>query len=163
MKLHQSLRSSLSFIKAGLIVSAVFISAEVKAQETFKGLENLFTVPEGYVVKHISKAPVIDGDIDENIWQQARWTNDFVDIEGDLKPKPALQTNVKMLWDDSCLYVAARLHDPQVWATLKNHDEIVYKDNDFELFVDPANTTHGYYEIEVNALNTIFDLYLNKP
>jgi hypothetical protein len=163
MKLPHNLRSGLSFIKAGLIVSGFFISGEVKAQDAFKGLENLFTVPEGYVVKHISKAPVIDGDIDENIWQQARWTNDFVDIEGDLKPKPTLQTNVKMLWDDSCLYVAARLHDPQVWATLKNHDDIVYRDNDFELFLDPANTTHSYYEVEVNALNTIFDLYLNKP
>ena len=163
MKLYQQFKLSLSFIKAGLIVSAFFISGEAKAQDAFKGLENLFTVPEGYVVKHISKAPVIDGNINEAIWQQARWTNDFVDIEGDLKPKPVLKTNVKMLWDDSCLYVAARVHDPQVWAKLKDHDDIVYRDNDFELFIDPANTAHSYYEIEVNALNTIFDLYLNKP
>lgn len=154
---------SLSLIKTGLIVSACFISGSVMAQDTFKGLENLFTVPENYVVKHVAAAPVIDGDINDNIWQQAKWTSDFVDIEGDLKPKPPLQTNIKMLWDDSCLYVAARLHDPQVWARLKNHDDIVFRDNDFELFVDPANTMHSYYEIEVNALNTIFDLYLNKP
>ena len=29
--------------------------------------------------------------------------------------------------------------------------------------LDPSNTTQPYYEIEVNALNTIFDLLLNKP
>ncbi|WP_221284843.1 carbohydrate-binding family 9-like protein [Mucilaginibacter sp. SP1R1] len=162
--LTQHLKSTgLSFIKSGLIVSTLFIPARSKAQDAFKGLENLFTVPEGYVVKHTAQAPAIDGDINDAVWQQARWTNDFVDIEGSLKPRPALQTNIKMLWDDSCLYIAARIHDPQVWARIKNHDEIVYHDNDFEIFIDPANTGHNYYEIEVNAVNTIFDLFLPKP
>lgn len=136
---------------------------QLQAQDIFKGYENLFTVPESYVVKHTSKAPVIDGDISDSEWQQAKWTTDFVDIEGSLKPKPPLQTNIKMLWDDSCLYVAARMYDPQVWAKLKNHDDALFRENDFEVFIDPTNTTHGYYEIEVNALNTIFDLFLPKP
>ncbi|MDN5289309.1 MAG: hypothetical protein JWR38_5583 [Mucilaginibacter sp.] len=161
--INKILTKSPSFIRMGLIVSAIFISGQVKGQEEFKGLENLFTIPENYVVKHTSKAPVIDGDIKEDEWQQAKWTTDFVDIEGSLKPKPPLQTNIKMLWDDSCLYVAARMYDPQVWAKLKNHDDALFKENDFEVFIDPTNTTHGYYEIEVNALNTVFDLLLPKP
>jgi hypothetical protein len=149
----------------GLMLSALslFGVQQASAQSPFKGLENLFTVPASYVVKQTATAPVIDGDIDETVWQQAQWTSDFIDIEGDLKPKPPLQTNVKMLWDDSCLYIAARLNDPQVWATLKEHDRIIFKDNDFELFIDPTNTTHNYYEIEVNASNAIFDLFLPKP
>ncbi|MDN3581027.1 carbohydrate-binding family 9-like protein [Mucilaginibacter flavus] len=149
--------------KAALMVAIFFTPAIAMAQSPFGGLENLFNVPQSYVVRHIAKAPVIDGDINDAVWQQAKWTNDFVDIEGDLKPKPTYKTNVKMLWDDSCLYVAARMSEPQVWATLKNHDDIVYHDNDFELFIEPGSTTHNYYEIEVNAYNTIFDLFLNKP
>jgi hypothetical protein len=152
-----------SYIKAVLMTAVLFAPQLVRAQSPFVGLENLFAVPQNYVVKYIAKPPVIDGDIDDAIWQQAKWTSDFVDIEGDLKPRPPLQTSVKMLWDDQYLYIAARIYDPQVWATLKNHDDIVYHDNDFELFIDPASTTHNYYEIEVNALNTIFDLFLNKP
>lgn len=152
-----------SYIKAVLITAVLLAPQLAMAQSPFAGLENLFAVPQNYVVKHIAKPPVIDGDIDDAIWQQAKWTSDFVDIEGDLKAGPPLQTNVKMLWDDQYLYIAARINDPQVWATLKNHDDIVYHDNDFELFIDPAATTHNYYEIEVNALNTIFDLFLNKP
>ncbi|MCK5705174.1 MAG: carbohydrate-binding family 9-like protein, partial [Cyclobacteriaceae bacterium] len=35
--------------------------------------------------------------------------------------------------------------------------------NDFEIFIDPNGDTHNYYEIEVNALNTIWDLLLTKP
>jgi prefoldin subunit 5 len=40
---------------------------------------------------------------------------------------------------------------------LKNYDDIVFYDNDFEVFIDPDNDTHRYYEFEVNALNTMFD------
>jgi hypothetical protein len=68
-----------------------------------------------------------------------------------------------MLWDDSCFYIAAEISDPQVWAILKQHDEIIFRDNDFEVFIDPNNTTHRYFELEFNALNTVFDLFLNKP
>ncbi|TFF38756.1 carbohydrate-binding family 9-like protein [Mucilaginibacter psychrotolerans] len=139
------------------------ISLFAKAQDPFARFANLFTVPAHYVVKHVDKAPVIDGNIGKAEWQQAAWTTDFVDIEGDLKPNPSLQTKMKMLWDDSCLYVAARISDPHVWATLKKHDDIIYLNNDFELFIDPLNTMHQYYELEVNAYNTIFDLLLTKP
>ena len=86
-----------------------------------------------------------------------------MDIEGSLKPNPPLQTKVKMLWDDSCLYIAAQINDPGVWATLTHHDDIIFRDNDFEVFINPNNTTHQYFELEFNALNTVFDLFLNKP
>jgi hypothetical protein len=39
----------------------------------------------------------------------------------------------------------------------------VYNDNDFEIFIDPDGDTHQYFEIEVNILKTIFDLFMNKP
>jgi hypothetical protein len=145
------------------VILIVFCSIAVKAQSAFKGLENLFTIPESYVVYHTDNPPMIDGNINKLVWQQTPWTNEFRDIEGDTKPKPTYPTRVKMLWDDTCLYIAAQLTEPQVWANLTHHDDIVFHDNDFELFIDPGNTTQPYYEVEVNALNTIFDLLLNKP
>lgn len=65
-----------------------------------------------------------------------------------------------MLWDDEFLYVAGRFEEPHVWGRLTEHDEIVYYDNDFEIFIDPNGDTAEYYEIEVNALGTIFDLFM---
>jgi hypothetical protein len=147
-----------------IIAGAYFLCPfNVKAQSEFKGLENLFTTPLNYVIYHTTIAPVIDGDINDNAWKQAEWTTDFGDIEGDSKPKPTYQTKVKMLWGDSCLYIAAQIQEPNVWAYQAHHDDIVFHDNDFEIFINPNNTTHQYYEIEVNALNTIFDLFLNNP
>lgn len=151
------------FVKPGLAAALLVLPGLAKAQVAFSSFPDLFTTPSSYIAKHVKQAPVIDGDVEDAVWQQVKWTRDFQDIEGHLKPQPPLQTNVKMLWDDSCLYVAARIRDPHVWATLSHHDDIVYKDNDFELFIDPTNSTHKYFEIEVNALNTIFDLFLTRP
>ncbi|MDR3697964.1 carbohydrate-binding family 9-like protein [Mucilaginibacter sp.] len=141
----------------------IFLPLTTFAQSPFRNFANLFTIPKSYVVTYTKTPPVIDGDINDPVWQQAKWSNDFRDIEGDLKPNPPLQTNVKMLWDDSCLYIAAQVRDPHVWAYIKNHDEIVFRDNDFEVFINPNNTTHQYFELEYNARNTVFDLFLNKP
>jgi hypothetical protein len=133
------------------------------AQAPFAGLEHLFTPPKGYVVQHTNQPLTLDGNLREIDWQKAPWTTDFVDIEGAAKPLPTFQTRVKMLWNDSTLFIAATLQEPQIWATQTHHDDIIYKDNDFEVFIDPDNNAHQYFEVEVNAINKIFDLYLPKP
>jgi hypothetical protein len=139
------------------------LTAPSHAQTAFQGLEHLFTPPKGYVVQHTSQPLTLDGNLQESDWQKAAWTTDFVDIEGVKKPLPTFQTRVKMLWNDSTLFVAATLQEPQIWAYQTHHDDIIYKDNDFEIFIDPDNNAHQYFEIEVNAINKIFDLYLPKP
>ena len=68
-----------------------------------------------------------------------------------------------MLWDDDCLYIGADMDEPHVWGTLTEHDSVIYQDNDFEVFLDPSGRGHHYGEIEVNALNTTWDLMLTHP
>jgi hypothetical protein len=68
-----------------------------------------------------------------------------------------------MLWDDEWFYVAAEMEEPDLWGTLTERDSVIFRDNDFELFIDPDDDTHGYYELEVNALGTPWDLLLIKP
>jgi hypothetical protein len=74
-----------------------------------------------------------------------------------------LRTRAKLLWDDDCLYIGAELEEPHVWATLTEHDSVIFQDPDFEVFIDPDGDNHSYYEIEINALNTEWDLRLVKP
>jgi hypothetical protein len=132
------------------------------AQGLFADYEQLFKKPKGYVVNYTTNLPLIDGDLNEQAWSAATWTDTFEDIEGEKKPKPKYLTRAKLLWSDSCLYIAAELNEPHIWANLKQRDEIIYHDNDFEVFIDPNNDTHHYYEIEVNAFNTILDLFMSK-
>jgi hypothetical protein len=105
----------------------------------------------------------IDGRLDDAAWKSAPWTDFFVDIEGAAKPLPRYKTRAKMLWDDEYFYVAAEMEEPHVWATLTQHDSVIFHDNDFEVFIDPNGDTLEYYEFEINALNTGWDLFLDKP
>jgi Carbohydrate family 9 binding domain-like len=119
--------------------------------------------PKGYVCYRASAPIRIDGRIDDDPWKAAPWTDLFVDIQGTSRTRPRFQTRAKMLWDDTCFYVAALLEEPHVWGTLTQHDSIVFKDNDFEIFIDPDGDNHEYYELEINALNTEWDLFLKTP
>ncbi|MCU0704651.1 MAG: carbohydrate-binding family 9-like protein [Fimbriiglobus sp.] len=119
--------------------------------------------PKGYVCYLAGKAPTIDGKLDDDCWKGVPWTDDFVDIEGDKKPKPAHRTRAKMTWNDKALYIAAEITEPHVWATLTEHDSVIFADPDFEVFIDPDGDNHLYAELELNAKNTTWDLLLTKP
>ena len=93
--------------------------------------------PHGYICGFSNKPLVIDGKLDDAAWQAAPWTEDFVDIEADRKPKPRQRTRAKMLWDDEYFYIAAELSEQHVQGSITNHDAVIFQDNDFEVFVDP--------------------------
>ena len=118
--------------------------------------------PRAYVAYQAGGLITVDGHLDEPSWQRAEWTRDFISIEGQGTP-PRLRTRVKLVWDDQFLYLAADIEDPHVWATLKERDATIYHDNDFEVFVDADGDTHGYWELEVNALGTVGEQFLLRP
>ncbi len=68
-----------------------------------------------------------------------------------------------MLWDDRYWYIGAELAEPDLWATIRQHDAVIFQDNDFEIFADPSGTTHRYFELELNALGAEWDLFLPEP
>ena len=111
-----------------------------------------------------ASAPIqVDGRIEEREWAAAPWSEPFVDIEGLDRPLPELSTRMRMLWDDGFLYIAAEMEEPHLWGTLTERDAVIYRDDDFEVFLDPDGDTHDYYELEINVLGTIWDLMLTRP
>ncbi|MEN8188032.1 MAG: carbohydrate-binding family 9-like protein [Bacteroidota bacterium] len=117
--------------------------------------------PKSHIAYKTSEKIVIDGNDYETSWKDVEWSDAFIDIQGVIKPK--YETKIKMLWDDTYFYILAKLEEPHVWATIKDHDAIIFYNNDFEVFVDPEGNNHGYYELEINALNTVWDLFISKP
>src|ERR1017187_583847 len=108
---------------------------------------------------HKTNSPIVlDGHLDKAPWKEAKWTEEFVDIEGDIRPKPRFRTRAKMLWNDEYLFIGAELEEPHVWANQTMHDSVIFQDNDFEVFIDPNGDNHLYGEFEMNALNTTWDL-----
>lgn len=120
------------------------------------------TPPPVYDCRFTATPPCLDGVPDEACWQSAAAVR-LTDIRGAAYPAPCYDTEVRMLWDSTCFYVAAVLTEPDLRARLRQRDTIIYHDNDFEIFIDPDGDGIRYFEWEVNALGTLFDLYLTHP
>lgn len=102
-----------------------------------------------------TKEPInIDGNLDKSVWKKAPKSARFVNmVDGD----PALyDTRTALLWDDNYLYIAYWVEEPFVQATLTERDDLLYTENNVELFIDGGDT---YYELEINALNTIYEAF----
>ena len=119
--------------------------------------------PRHYLAHRARTALQIDGSLDDPAWRAAPWSETFVDIEGGRRVAPRFRTRVKLLWDDSALYIGASLQEPHVRASITRHDAVIFHDNDFELFLDPDGDARDYGELEINALNTVWDLFLAVP
>lgn len=119
------------------------------------------SAPRSYVAYKTLEPMLIDGKAEEEAWANAPESENFIDIEGEITPK--YQTTMKMLWDEDYLYFYAKMQEPHIWATLKQRDTVIFYNNDFEIFIDPTGDTHNYFEFEMNALNTVWDLFIAKP
>jgi len=149
---------SLLFIILALLFQELLSARQSSAFTDHQKLER-----QTYVVQKITDFLDIDGQLNEPGWAKTVWTNPFKDIRGNSVPEPFYQTRAKMLWDDTYFYYAAELEDPHVWASITERDAVIFMDNNFEVFIDPDADTHNYYELEINALGTYWDLLLTKP
>jgi hypothetical protein len=96
----------------------------------------------------------IDGKLDEPDWESAPKSAPFVDI---VTGEPAwFDSRVAMLWDDQYLYFGFTAEETDVWATLTERDSKIWLDNDVEVFIAGKD---AYYEFEINALNTIYEVF----
>src|SRR5688572_5517952 len=121
-------------------------------------------LPPTYACARAEGAIEIDGAIDDAAWKGAAWTVDFIDIIGSTAAQPPpLRTRAKLLWDDEHLYVAAELTEPRLAATIRQRDEQLYREQAFELFFDPGGDGRDYLELQINPLNTVCDLAMDKP
>lgn len=116
--------------------------------------------PPTYVCGRAETPIVIDGRGDEPDWQAARTLSPLRDIEGAAIPHDC---RIRMLWDDAFLYILADMDEKHLWATQTQHDSVIFHDPDFEVFIDPDGDGLNYIELEINALNTTWDLFIPRP
>ena len=96
---------------------------------------------------------VVDGKLDEPSWLAAPRSSAFIDI---VTGQPAwFDTRVAILWDDEYLYFGFQAEETDVWGTLTERDSRIYDENDLEIFIAGND---AYYEFEMNALNTIYEV-----
>lgn len=112
-----------------------------------------------YECYKVNKPVVVDGKIDESVWEKAPEA-DFVNMDG---TEPRLKTRFRWIWDDDYLYGAFEVEDDHLWASMKERDAYLWTENVVEFFINADGASKSYIEIEINPLNTILDLFvLNK-
>lgn len=146
-----------------LLYSFLFIllSCERKIDPSSTVLE--LPIPKKYEILKTQNSISIDGIANEESWEFASWTDFFIDIEGEKNPTPYYDTRVKMLWDDNFIYFYAELEEEHVWGDITERDAVIFYNNDFEIFIKPNQFQPNYAEFEVNALGTLWDLFLARP
>ena len=111
-------------------------------------------------VHHTTGKITIDGRPDESDWANAPSLGNFEFTwwkEGD----PAQQqTDAKLLWDDSHLYVYFNCTDSDIRASRTGRDSKVYRDDCVEIFASPEfEKPEHYFNLEMNALGEQLDQY----
>jgi len=107
-----------------------------------------------YTAKKIAHAIQVDGNIQKPVWQNAVWSKRFVDMV--TGQAGMYNTQTALLWNDEQLYIAFTAEEPFVEATQTQRDSIIFLENDLELFIDGGDC---YYELEINAANTVYEVF----
>ncbi|MEN6559545.1 MAG: carbohydrate-binding family 9-like protein [Acidobacteriota bacterium] len=98
--------------------------------------------------------PPVDGRLDGPAWREAPKSRRFVDLVSGVPG--FLETRLAALWDDEALYVAFWVSEPDVQARLAERDALVWTENDVEIFIGGEDC---YYEFQINALGTIYEVF----
>jgi hypothetical protein len=97
--------------------------------------------------------PVIDGRLDEEVWQQAAIVDDLHQILPTEYASPSEPTEVLLLYDSDALYVAARMphSDPDsMTANVLRQGEVFWGDDLFSVILDPFDDQRSGYRFQVN-------------
>jgi hypothetical protein len=114
-----------------------------------------------YQCQFASGPIVVDGRDNDDAWKHAQPVNDFkMPWVRNGSTKPPTATRAKLLWDDQYLYFHAQMDDADLFADVTKHDGQTWDNDVFELFLKPGEDQPAYYEFQVNAANTTFDMYV---
>ena len=129
------------------------------------GREALLAVP---VLRcpRASESIVVDAESGESSWSYAV-AIELVNNDGpEAFGRPRLGTDVKLMYDDTYLYVFFRCEDDDVRVDYHNHDDPLW--NSYaslelvELVLDPQGQGRDYFEINVSANGVVLDVRVNR-
>jgi len=137
-----------------ILALAVIITAG-----SFQGQENQPEVKKRYNAVYIEKAPVIDGVLNEEIWNRGVWLDDFIQHEP-YNGRPATQrTEFKILFDDDNLYVGIIAYDSRpdsIVCRLTRRDHV---DGDFVgVIIDSYHDLRTGFLFGVSASGVRYDI-----
>ncbi len=149
-------------ISTGLLLALIITPTALVAQETLR--TSLVEQKSLRAVK-VNTAPVLDGILDDEVWQQAEKITDFHQNRPGDHTDPSEVTELYVIYTEDALYVASRMYDsePQsISAPTIRHGEGLPFDDRLVIILDPFNQGRAGYRFETNLNGVRHDsLYVN--
>ena len=76
--------------------------------------------------------------------------------------QPRWGTEVRLGWSDNELHGLYLCQDPLPWATKTNRGDALWEEEVVEIFLDPFGDSLLYFEIGINPLNTVTDVFIRR-
>lgn len=110
-------------------------------------------------VPHAAIPPVIDGTVSDPEWTKAGVIKGLKPcLGGKYQDKiDMVPTEIRVLWTEDFLYVAFICIDDDIVATMTEHDDLLYKEDVSEVFLDPYGDGRQYFELQVSPNNVVLD------
>ena len=103
-----------------------------------------------------STPPVLDGKLDDPVWEDAYVIDDFpAHWSGTPSDK---STTARLLWDDDAVYYAAAMSDKELRTHGEKRNDMLWNGDVFELFFKPKADAEPYNEFQVNPKGVILEL-----
>ena len=102
---------------------------------------------------HTNVAPILDGRLDEAVWEAATPATEFVQIEPVLGAAPSEATEVRVLYDADNLYIGARLYDHDPAHIVRNvmvRQPRLFGEDRLHVILDTFHDRRNGYYFEVN-------------
>lgn len=113
----------------------------------------------------VATPPVIDGRLDDPVWQEAEVVTDFHQTRPGNGTPPSERTELYVLYDNDAIYIGARMFDSNpelIAAPTFRHGQGLGSDDRLVVILDPFNTRRAGYRFETNANGVRHDaLYEN--
>ncbi len=129
----------------------ICISAALFSQDTVKTIRAI----------RIADAPKIDGILDEEVWKNVPIATDFIQDEPDYMKPSTQKTEVKVVYDNSAIYVGAFMfdtHPDSILYELGNRDEQGLNTDAFAVGFDTYNKLIDAYIFGVSASGVQMDV-----
>ncbi len=111
-----------------------------------------------YVAYRTSVPPVMDGKLNDPVWQKAPSTGRFRTYNNRLAQK---RTEAKVAWDARHLYIAFEMDDDDIFSTYKRRDDPLFQQEVVEFYIDANRNRRDYIELQVSPAGMIFDSFFD--
>ena len=109
---------------------------------------------KSFAISKAGTAPVIDGNLDDEVWRNATTIDDFHQTVPTDGASPTEITIVRVTYDDEYLYIAADMRDSdpsEIRAKQMIQGKMFFSDDRFWVTIDSFNTKRNDYFFQVNA------------